>query len=112
MALPLFDCIFLACMVIGAATELNAMEKPPWCLRVGLALVIGGSAGIAAEWYMPNVTQYWADVTLHAGGALTLVALTRDKLRAFFVQDWRRSVQRFRVLGAGILAALRMRRVS
>lgn len=85
---PFFDCFFLLAIVIGAASKLNTLRNPPWCMRMGLALVIGGSAGVACEWWLPQATEYWADITLHAGGALTMIAYTREDLRAFVVGQW------------------------
>jgi hypothetical protein len=85
---PWFDTFFLA--VLAAACVLHINEsRHVWCLRLGYALVIGGAAASALEWWWPTASStHWGEITLHAGLAGVAAGLTREQVRALLTKFW------------------------
>jgi hypothetical protein len=98
------DSVSLFIVAIIAVHHLNRTVYEPWCLRVGFALVIGGSVGGALEWWWPNLRdyEYWSDTILHIGMASVALGMARDDVDAAMRPVARRVAAAMRaVIGRG-----------
>lgn len=81
----LVDTLLLITVAVGALLHLNAMRERPWCERIGFAIIAGGAAGSAAEYWWPlESTEFISEFLLHIGLALVAVSIARGEISTLF----------------------------
>ncbi len=85
------DTAFLFVVAVAAVLHLNDMRSEPWFERLGFALVGGGAAGGALEYWWPGVNDAVSGALLHLGLAMVAAAWLAGKVRAWNGVERRRA---------------------
>jgi hypothetical protein len=75
------DSLLLLIIVAAAILHLNGARRIAWCEALGFSIVAGAGTGCMAEWWWPNIEEYWMESVFHLGCAIVAIAVMRGDLR-------------------------------